>query len=99
MVNSTVLPSGKLNRRTHLINFHRVREAQATKIIRFVHMKGTENPSDILTKARSTTEWWPLMKPMMFNIPTNGLKELTAEGSKKQSPDQPLEVLAAAQPR
>ena len=93
VANSTALPSGKVNWRTHLTNFHRVREAQATKTIRFVHVKGTGGPADVSTKARSTTEWRRLMKPLMSKTPTNGLKELTAEGSKKQSPGQPLEVL------
>ena len=48
-------PVGKLTRRTHLINYHRTREAQATGVVRFVHMSGEENPSDVLS--RSSHHW------------------------------------------
>ena len=66
VVNSSVLPSGKLQKRAHLLNYHRVREAQAVGTVKFVHMDGKENPADIMTKARSSREWFPLMKPLLF---------------------------------
>ena len=52
VVNSSVLPSGKLQKRAHILNYHRVREAQAAGIVQFVHIDGKENPADILTKPR-----------------------------------------------
>ena len=50
VVNSSILPSGKLQKRAHILNYHRVREAQAAGVVRFVHVDGKENPADILTK-------------------------------------------------
>ena len=38
VVNSSVLPSGKLQKRAHVLNCHLVREAQAAGIVRFVHI-------------------------------------------------------------
>ena len=66
VVNSSVLPAGKLQKRAHILNFHRVREAQASGIVKFVHIDGKENPADILTKSRSSKTWFPLMKPLIF---------------------------------
>ena len=66
VVNSSTLPGGKLLKRNHILNYHRVREAQACGICNFVHMDGDKNPSDILTKWRSSSTWYPLMKPFLF---------------------------------
>jgi hypothetical protein len=66
VVNSSTIPSGKLQKRNHILNYHRCREAQASKIVNFVHMNGTDNPADILTKHRTSTFWYPLMKPFLF---------------------------------
>ncbi len=66
VVNSSTIPSGKLQKRNHILNYHRVREAQASKIVNFVHMDGKDNPADILTKHRTSTFWYPLMKPFLF---------------------------------
>ena len=66
VVNSSTLPSGKLLKRNHILNYHRVRQAQACGICNFIHMDGDKNPSDILTKYRSSHLWYPLMKPFLF---------------------------------
>jgi hypothetical protein len=66
VVNSSTIPSGKLQKRNHILNYHRVREAQAAKVINFVHMDGKDNPADILTKHRTSTSWYPKMKPFLF---------------------------------
>ena len=50
VVNSSVLPSGKLQKRVHILNHHRVREAQAAGVVRFIHVDGKENPADIVAK-------------------------------------------------
>ena len=49
VVNSTVMPNGKLQKRSHLLNYHICREAQASGIINFAHIDGKDNPADILT--------------------------------------------------
>ena len=66
VVNSATLPSGKLMKRNHILNYHRTREAQACGVCNFVHMNGKDNPADILTKFRSSSDWYPLVKPFLF---------------------------------
>ena len=66
VVNSSTMPSGKLQKRQNILNYHRVREAIASGYVNFVHMPGTENPADICTKSRSSREWYELMKPLIF---------------------------------
>ena len=56
VVNSTVMPNGKLQKRSHLLNYHICRAAQASGIINFAHIDGKDNPADILTKNRSSKE-------------------------------------------
>ena len=53
VVNLTVMSSGKLQLRSHVINYHRTREAQAKGMIKFLHMNGNDNPADIVTKSRT----------------------------------------------
>jgi len=50
VVNSATMPNGRLQKWSHILNYHRIREAQATKIVNFVHLHGKDNPVDILTK-------------------------------------------------
>ena len=59
-------PSYCLKKRSCLLAFHRVREAIAYEIVRSYHIDGKENPADILTKHRSSREWYELMKPLIF---------------------------------
>ena len=66
VVNSSTLPGGKLMKRNHILNYHRVREAQASGISNFIHMDGKDNPSDVLSKFRSSKDWYPLLKPFLF---------------------------------
>ena len=66
VVNSATIPSGKLKKRHNVLSYHRVREAQAAKIVNFVHIDGKHNPADVLTKHMSSREWYELMKPLIF---------------------------------
>ena len=66
VVNSSTLPGGKLIKRNHILNYHRVREAQACGVCNFIHMEGIKNPSDALSKFRSSKDWYPLLKPFLF---------------------------------
>ncbi len=66
VVTSSTLPRSILKKRHHFLAYHRVREAIASGIIKFFHMAGTENPSDVLTKNLSHTLAWPLIKPFLF---------------------------------
>ncbi len=41
----------------------------AAGIIQYYHIKGKENPSDVLTKFLAHCDWWPLMKPFLHWLP------------------------------
>jgi len=90
VVNSATMPNGRLQKRSHILNYHRVREAQAAKIVNFVHMNGKDNPADILTKFRSSREWYELLKPILFwRAKDNRIGSHIAEGSITMSADLP----------
>eukprot|EP00957_Ditylum_brightwellii_P180467 13747199-Ditylum_brightwellii.AAC.2 len=54
VVNSATMPSGKLLIHQNILNFHRIREAQAAGFINFVHIDGKQNPADVYTKHTSS---------------------------------------------
>ena len=99
VVNSSALPSGKLQKRAHILNYHRAREAQAAGIVRFVHIDGKENPADILTKPRSSRDWYRLMKPLIFWRHTDLGSTVNVEGSDSRSPLPAPPVLASGAPK
>jgi hypothetical protein len=66
VVNSSTMPSGNLQKRQNILNYHRVRDAQAAGIVNFVHIDGKQNPADIWTKHVSSREWYEVMKPLIF---------------------------------
>ena len=66
VIDTSMYPSYRLKKRSCLLAFHRVREAIACDIVRAYHIDGKENPADILTKHRSSREWYELMKPLIF---------------------------------
>jgi len=51
VVKSATIPHAKLHKRHVLLSFHRVREAIASGMLRFMHVPGNLNPADILSKA------------------------------------------------
>ncbi len=69
VVKSTTIPEFSLKKRVHALNYHRVRKAMAAGIIQYYHIKGKENPSDVLTKFLAHCDWWPLMKPFLHWLP------------------------------
>ena len=50
VVDSSVLPHSKLNKRHTILSFHKVREAIASGMIWFCHILGSTNPADILSE-------------------------------------------------
>ncbi len=50
VVTSSTIPHSTLSKRWNALSYHRVREAVAGGWLRFEHIPGTENASDILTK-------------------------------------------------
>jgi hypothetical protein len=65
VINSATIPDDTLKKRHNALSYHRVREAIAADIIRFIHIDGKDNPADVLTKSLPSTKWWPLMKPIL----------------------------------
>ena len=66
VVTSSTVPSSVLNKRSSALNYHRVREAIAAKILKFLHIPGKENPADILSKHYSSADVWSTLQPLMF---------------------------------
>jgi len=65
VINSASIPESNLKKRHNALSYHRVREAIAAKVLKFYHIKGTENPADILTKFLPGRTWYHLMKPIL----------------------------------
>jgi len=57
------------------------REAQASGVVNFAHIDGKDNPADILTKNRSSKEWFALLKPLIFWRSDNKHPDGTTDGS------------------
>ena len=66
VVTSSTLPHSVLKKRHNMLAYHRVRAAIAAGILRFTHIKGTDNPSDVLTKHLGFQVAFPLLKPFLF---------------------------------
>lgn len=66
VVDSASIPQAKLHKRHNALSFHRVREAIASKMLRFIHLPGTSNPADILSKHWGYSQVWQLLQPLMF---------------------------------
>jgi hypothetical protein len=66
VVTSATIPDSTLNKRHNALSYHLVRECIAAEIIYFMHIKGLHNPSDLLTKFLSWSNFWPLIQPLLF---------------------------------
>ena len=66
VVNSSTIPHSTLSKRWNALSYHKVREAVAGGWIRFLHIPGTQNPSDMHTKPLP----WAILKnfvlPLLF---------------------------------
>ena len=51
VINSSTIPDDTLKKRHNALSYHRVREAIASKILKFYHIDGKEDPADVLTKS------------------------------------------------
>ena len=66
VITSSTIPESTLNKRHNALSYHLVRECVAAKIINFMHVSGKVNPSDLLTKFLSWSNFWPLIQPLLF---------------------------------
>ena len=65
-ITSSTIPSSSLKKRHNMLSYDRVREAIATGVIHLIHIPGTENPADVLTKSLVHPMLYALMKPYIF---------------------------------
>ena len=69
VVLNTSVPSSLLKKKHCAINYHRVREAIAAQIVRFIHIPSYKNIADCLTKPLAGNLAYKLLKPVMFANP------------------------------
>ena len=69
VVLNTTVPSSVLKKKHNAIAYHRVREAIAAKVIKFVHINSEDNFADILTKPLAPQKFYGLVKGLLFRIP------------------------------
>jgi hypothetical protein len=66
VVTSSTVPHSKLGKRHNALNYHRVREAIAAKIVAFVHIPGKLNIADVLSKHWMHATVWPMLQALLF---------------------------------
>lgn len=67
VVNSASVPHSKLHKRHNALSYHKTRESIAAKITRYVHIPGSTNPADILSKHWDMPAIWETLKPLLFS--------------------------------
>ena len=65
-INTALVPQGKLHKRHNALSYHRTREAVAAGITRLYHIRGENNPADILSKHWDYPSVWGTLRPLMF---------------------------------
>ena len=66
VVNSSMRIHSKLHKRHTALSFHQVREAIASGMVTFHHIKGKANPADILSERWGYSDVWKLLRPLLF---------------------------------
>jgi hypothetical protein len=67
VVNTASVPHARQQKRHVALSYHKVQEAVASGIMRFHHVRGKLNPTDILSKHWDYTSIWKVLKPLMFS--------------------------------
>ncbi|KAL7491253.1 hypothetical protein ACHAWT_000649 [Skeletonema menzelii] len=66
VVDSDTQPKGKLHKRHLMLSYNYVRENIAAGKLRFAHIPGVINPSDVLSKHWAYQTVWPVLQPVLF---------------------------------
>ncbi len=66
VVTSSTIPHSSLSKRWNALSYHRCREAIAAGYVRFEHISGVENPSDVLTKPLPHYKARVFTDPLLF---------------------------------
>ena len=68
VITSSAVPQSGLSKRHVALSYHRVREAVAAGIVRFLWIESKKNPADILSKHWGYQQVWELLRPLLFWI-------------------------------
>ena len=66
VITSSTIPTSTLNKRHNALAYHKVRSTIASGAMMFCHIKGTENPADVMTKFLPYPTSWGLIQPFLF---------------------------------
>ena len=66
VIDSSMIPHAKLHKRHNFLSFHRVREAIAAKLLRFIFIPSNINPADILSKHWGYQQVKVTLKTLLF---------------------------------
>jgi hypothetical protein len=72
VVLKTSVPSSILKKKHHACAYQQACEVIARGIMNFVHIKGTTNYADMLSKPLSNDSFHGLIKPLLFCVPKLG---------------------------
>jgi hypothetical protein len=86
VIDSATVPHSSLNKRHVALSFHRVREAIAANVIRFMWIDSKDNPADILSKHWGYQQIWEVLKPILFwHGDTQDIPTVPESGSMSQT--------------
>ena len=54
------------HQRGSMLSMHRLREAVASGMARFIHIPGSDNPADVLSKHWDMVSVWKVLQPLLF---------------------------------
>jgi hypothetical protein len=66
VVNTAMQPHSKLAKRHNALAYHKTRSAIASRILRFIHIRGVTNPADVLSKHWDYPSVRPVLRPLLF---------------------------------
>ena len=58
--------TSRLHKRHMILSYHRVREAIAANILKFIYIPGSCNPADIQSKSWGYQQVWTMLKAILF---------------------------------
>ena len=90
MITSSTIPSSWLKKRHNMLSYHRVREAIASGVVHLIHIPGTENPADVLTKSLVHPTLYALTKPYIFYTKDKHPEQKQGEKKKKKKTGTPV---------
>jgi hypothetical protein len=78
---NTAVPSSQLKKKHNAVAYHRVREAIAANIIRFVKVDTKDNYADCLTKPLAGPIFHSIVSPLLFRKPSSFVMKKTSTES------------------